>query len=119
MYQESTADQALQAMEGGPSASGGEGGSKTCGRDVAGGGEEAGENADADGCGRGAGRARRSGLPGTAAPRRCLRFRRIRGDIEFGVAEAAAATARLLRHSITRAGDARASERSEERHSHP
>ena len=32
----------------GPSASGGEGGSKTCGRDVAGGGAEAGENADAD-----------------------------------------------------------------------
>ena len=61
-------------------------------------------------------------LLGTAAPRRCLRFprfRRIRGDIEFGVAEAAAATARQLRHSITRAGDARASERSEERHSHP
>jgi hypothetical protein len=40
----------------GPSASGGEGGSKTCGRDVAGGGAEAGKNADADGCGRGAGR---------------------------------------------------------------
>ena len=45
----------------GPSASGGEGGSKTCGRDVAGGGAEAGKNADADGCGRKAGRARRSG----------------------------------------------------------
>ena len=48
----------------GPSASGGEGGSKTCGRDVAGGGAEAGKNADADGCGRGAGRARRSGREG-------------------------------------------------------
>ena len=48
----------------GPSASGGEGGSKTCGRDVAGGGAEAGKNADADGCGRKAGRARRSGREG-------------------------------------------------------
>jgi hypothetical protein len=48
----------------GPSASSGEGCSKTCGWDVAGGGAEAGENADADGCGRGAGRARRSGREG-------------------------------------------------------
>jgi hypothetical protein len=56
-------------------------------------------------------------LLGTAAPRRCLRFprfRRIRGDIEFAVAEAAAAaTARLLRHSINH------KVRAEERHSHP
>ena len=51
----------------GPSASGGEGGSKTCGRDVAGGGAEAGKNADADGCGRKAGRGGRAGVGGRGA----------------------------------------------------